>query len=62
MGIGILAHGYYRQGMKTLTMKIPDELLGWLERGPGAWDSRNLPWSGRLCRNTSSAGPNRLSI
>ena len=30
-GIGILAHGYYRQGMKTLTMKVSDELLGWLE-------------------------------
>jgi hypothetical protein len=32
MGIGILAHGCYRQGMKTLTMKVPDELLGWLEQ------------------------------
>jgi hypothetical protein len=31
MRIGILAHGYYRPGMKTLTMKVPDELLGWLE-------------------------------
>jgi hypothetical protein len=35
MGIGILAHGYYRQGMKTLTMKVPDELLGWLEHEAG---------------------------
>ena len=31
MGMAILAHGYYRQGMKTLTMKVPDELLGLLE-------------------------------
>ena len=31
MGIGILAHGSYRQGLKTLTMKVPDELLGLLE-------------------------------
>ena len=31
MGIAILAYGCYRQGMKTMTMKVPDELLGWLE-------------------------------
>ena len=31
LGIAILAHGCYRQGMKTLTMKVPDGLLGWLE-------------------------------
>ena len=31
MGIAVLAHGCYRQGMKTLTMKVPDGLLGWLE-------------------------------
>ena len=31
IGIAILAHGCYRQGMKTLTMKVPDGLLGWLE-------------------------------
>jgi hypothetical protein len=31
MGMAILAHGFYRQGMKTLTMKVPDELLDWLE-------------------------------
>ena len=30
-GIAILAHGCYRQDMKTLTMKVPDGLLGWLE-------------------------------
>ena len=27
LGIAILAHGYYRQGVKTLTMKVPDELI-----------------------------------
>ena len=31
MGIAVLAHGCYRQGVKTLTMKVPDGLLGWLE-------------------------------
>ena len=31
IGIAALAHGCYRQGMKTLTMKVPDGLLGWLE-------------------------------
>ena len=31
IGIAILAHGCYHQGMKTLTMKVPDGLLGWLE-------------------------------
>ena len=31
MSIAILAHGCHRQGMKTLTMKVPDGLLGWLE-------------------------------
>ena len=30
-GIAILAHWCYRAGMKTLTMKLPDGLLGWLE-------------------------------
>ena len=31
VGIAILAYGCYRQGMRTLTMKVPDGLLGWLE-------------------------------
>jgi len=26
-----VAYGYYQQGMKTLTMKVPDGLLSWLE-------------------------------
>jgi len=30
-GIALLAHRCYRPGMKTLTMKLPDGLLGWLE-------------------------------
>ena len=31
VGIAILAYRCYRQGMRTLTMKVPDGLLGWLE-------------------------------
>jgi len=30
-GIALLAHRCYRPGMKTLTLKLPDGLLGWLE-------------------------------
>jgi predicted DNA-binding protein len=30
-GIAILAHWCYRAGMKSLSMKLPDGLLGWLE-------------------------------
>jgi len=30
-GIAILTHRCYHPGMKTLTMKLPDGLLGWLE-------------------------------
>jgi hypothetical protein len=31
-GIANVADGCYHAGMKTLTMKLPDELLGWLEQ------------------------------
>jgi len=31
-GIAILFDGYYHAVMKTLTMKLPEGLLGWIEK------------------------------